>query len=161
MKKIFLIFVLLFLGTFVLAETYNGDGKYTYDERYPNTNGDLIEEDLIKLDNGYFLNFKSVNVGGGSVGTRITYTFELLSSKNKLLKEEKFSFGSWGDVDESFDFLDENNISIVKIDFLRVVDTIDGQNYPTMHITFSSYEINNSFFNKIGNWFKCLFSRKC
>ena len=40
---------------------------------------------------------------------------------------------------------------------------VDGEIYPKMAITFSSLGEKNSvgFFRKIGNWFKCLFSKNC
>jgi hypothetical protein len=162
-----------------LAEdNYFGDGTYFFDERYPPASGSLKKGDVIVLDNGYKVYFGGISYAG-VVGQVIFYEFKLLSPDNEVLGEEYFKFGGAGDVEKTYFLSDLENVSRVKLDFFRNNEVKEGIIYPKMEITlfsldekgnlFETKENNNSvdsgeskgFFRRIGNWFKCLFSRKC
>ncbi len=164
MKKVILfIFCLLFLSTFALAQTYNGDGTYP----------SLSAGDIIIADNGYSLNFvefRHTGVAGGMTNGFYEY-FSLDGSK----------IGDFTLVDVNnpttrfFELNSPDGTPIINVTFTRSSPTatlytkVVSLTQPEQQETGEVYPQNTNnqdvkkpgFFKRSWTWFKCLFSKKC
>jgi hypothetical protein len=166
-NAILIVFAFLFFGTFVLAQTYDGDGTYE----------SISAGDTITADNGYSLNFveiRRVGIAGGMNNGFYEYfspdegkigNFTLVDVNNPTTRFYVLN---------SLDGTPVINVTFTRSSptaslYTKVVSLTQSEEPDEQEEVGNAYTQNTNnqdieksgFFKRSWTWFKCLFSRKC